>query len=95
MNRKQFLLSLPLIGGAIKAIADREPVTKPQFDVKKLTARKEELNRLYPFTKSECCPPEWVKHYQIVRTNAVTKHYILEWENGSMSKVVAREIPLK
>jgi hypothetical protein len=62
MNRKNFLLSLPLLGGAIKAVAEAKPeVVDP-------------LNHLPTgdsgrvLTVSGDGVPEWVREYELVKT---------------------------
>lgn len=54
MKRKNFLLSLPLIGMAVKALSKTEE-PKPMFDEKRLKERRDYLLK-YPLTERECFP---------------------------------------
>lgn len=82
MNRKSFLLSLPLIGLAAKALSKSEE-QKTFFNAKRLKERQDFL-RKYPLTEKECykksydgCVLVWSEEKQSWEKG------ILMWEMGT------------
>lgn len=97
MNRKQFLFSLPLIGGVAKAIAAKKEkfVGEPVFNKKLLQDRIDHL-RKYPATIDECWKPTSFKEgdyfCSIDPSTGYTYFGRFVWKDGPGSEILFEKL---